>query len=75
MTPDEINESREAFEVRKELSPQEWYHQRVDDEEYGAIFYELHGPKSSFIVFNGPNAKADCMTCLAALNTTKRSEE
>lgn len=37
----------------------EWYAERLEDEN-GDIFYEAHGPKDSFIVFMGPNAKADC---------------
>jgi len=57
------NAAGEEFELTQEMSPKEWYSQRVDeDDEYneGRIRYEAHGPKNSFVIFNGPNAKADC---------------
>ena len=43
-----------------EIDPnQPWYASRVE-EVTGAIRYEAFGPKNSFVMFQGPNAKADC---------------
>ena len=35
--------------------------------EYGEIQYHAHGPKESFVVFEGPNAKADCEAFMQAM--------
>lgn len=42
-----------------------WYSERIDDDN-GVIRYEAHGPKDSFIVFEGNNAKADCALFMQA---------
>lgn len=43
-----------------------WYSERIDDED-GGIRYEVHGPKDSFVTFEGPNAKADCEHFMAVV--------
>lgn len=44
----------------------QWRWERVDDDE-GEIGYEVHGPRDSFIRFEGPNSLADCMVFMAAV--------
>lgn len=44
---------------RTEAFEQGWYSQRIDRDD-GEIRYEAHGPKESFVRFEGPNAKHDC---------------
>lgn len=36
--------------------------------EFGEIQYHAHGPKRSFVVFEGSNAKADCEVFMKAVN-------
>jgi hypothetical protein len=43
-----------------------WWSERVDDED-GEIHYEAHGPRESYVRFEGPNAKADCDTFMEAV--------
>lgn len=45
----------------------EWRSERIEREE-GEINYEAHGPKDSFVIFEGPNAKADCELFMRAVN-------
>ena len=48
------------------LRNQIWRYERIEDEE-GDIAYEAHGPKSSFVRFEGPNAKQDCAIFMNAV--------
>lgn len=72
------NTAREEFELMQEMSPKEWYFERVDgdedEENEGEIRYEAHGPKSSFVIFNGPNAKADCESFMQAQALLQRQQ-
>ena len=45
----------------------DWYAERLDDDN-GEILYEAHGPRESFITFQGPNAKQDCAVFMKAVN-------
>ena len=50
-----------------ELDPnQPWYSTRVD-EVWGEIRYEAFGPRNSFVVFHGPNAKSECQVFMKAI--------
>ncbi len=44
----------------------DWRAQRWDTED-GEIEYHAYGPKESFVVFEGPNAKADCELFMKAV--------
>ena len=46
--------------------PNGWTSYRID-EENGEIHYEAHGPKESYVRFEGPNAKADCDVFMKAI--------
>lgn len=50
-----------------------WYEQRID-EENGEICYEAHGPKHSLVIFQGPNAKADCAIFMKAVIENNHQE-
>lgn len=43
-----------------------WRSERIDDEE-GEIHYEAHGPKDSYVRFEGVNAKANCDVFMKAV--------
>lgn len=48
------------------VAPSEWYAQRHDNND-GDIEFHAYGPKESFVVFEGVNAKADCYLLMKAV--------
>lgn len=48
------------------ISSAAWYAQRHDNDD-GDIEYHAYGPKDSFVVFEGVNAKADCAIFMKAV--------
>lgn len=51
---------------RASVAPSEWYAQRHDSDG-GDIEFHAYGPKESFVVFEGVNAKADCAAFMEAV--------
>lgn len=49
---------------------QKWRSERVDDED-GDIAYEAHGPRNSFVRFEGPNSHQDCAIFMMAVTGRK----
>jgi hypothetical protein len=45
----------------------EWYANRIETDD-GEIEYHAYGPKDSFVIFEGPNAKADCKIFMKAVD-------
>lgn len=43
-----------------------WYANRIDTDD-GEIEYHAYGPKDSFVIFEGPNAKQDCGVFMVAV--------
>jgi hypothetical protein len=54
---------------RESIAPSEWYAQRHDNND-GDIEFHAYGPKESFVVFEGVNAKADCGAFMKAVGGT-----
>jgi hypothetical protein len=50
-----------------------WSLNRIDEED-GEIRYEAHGPRGSFITFEGPNNKADADIFMAAAHLRAENE-
>ena len=49
---------------------QRWRSERVERRD-GEIAYEAHGPRSSFVRFEGPNAIADCAIFMNAVTNPR----